>query len=137
MPGTLRAEALPAVCQLLDAVKNSHRNLFAADRAFSVVFLRFPRREAEIAFPMTVQMIFSLFGKKFQSSRISLSRTVQSLIKSGIREFAVQKGSFPSKLGGGMGIGIGYQPVTVQCGKPPVHRWIGRKTGFQSVNMGC
>ena len=109
-----------SVGQLHDPVIHAGSQLLSADRAFPLIFLRLGRTETDMAFPVSVKMIFSLFRKKFNGSCkpfAFLYGVGQSLI--GQRD--IQKIRLPSQLRRRMGVRVGDQMETVQRRPPPVH----------------
>ena len=64
----LQLESLFPIRQLLHSVGHANRQLFAANRAFPVITLRFHGTEAEVAFPMTVEVVFALLGEKLNGT---------------------------------------------------------------------
>ena len=85
--------ALGARGELLQAVQDAYGDFFPADGAAAAVLLRLLRGEAEMAVAVPVQMIFSLFGKKFDGSRKTLAR-IQRAFERGIRDFRIEQIAF-------------------------------------------
>lgn len=95
---------------------------------------RFRRGEPEAAVPVVVQVVLAFFGKEFQGAAKSAA-CGQGASKTGIGGLPFQKIGLPAQLGGRVGVGVGDEEKRVQGGDPPVHRRIGRKPCFQSVDV--
>ena len=94
-----------AVCQLVDAVEHANRDWLAADRTEPVVgncLLWFP---AHATRPMTIHMIFALFGKELQRAQTALwIATFQRVEECGVGEIDVEECGFTRQLLWRMGV---------------------------------
>ncbi len=120
MPPRWRA----AVGQHLDAVLDADRQRLAADRAASTMRQRFLRRQPHLAFAMAVEVVFALVGKELDRADVAAAG-LQRLLDGEIVELAVEGRGLPSKLAGGMGIGVGGEAIAVEERYPPVHGRVG------------
>ncbi len=93
------------VRQLLDAVHDADGDLFAAHGASPLVRPRRGRFPADVAFAMTVEMVFALFREEFQRAleRGGVAR-LQGAEKGRVGEFGVEKGGLARQFLRRMGV---------------------------------
>src|SRR5262249_20483695 len=82
---------------------------------------RFLRGKPHLAFAVTVEVVFSLIGKKFDRPDIAAT-ALQGLLDGEIGELAVERRGLATQLTGRMRVGVRGEAVPVEERHAPVHR---------------
>lgn len=127
-------EILAARGEFFQPMEHAHRDLLSAHGASAAVCERFLRREPQSARAVPVQMIFSLFGKKFYRSPESFPR-FERAFERGIGKRRGDEIAFPAEFCGRMRVRIGNERIAVQGGNAAVHGRIGRQPRFERADV--
>ena len=122
------------VCKLLHPVGYADGDLAAAHRADPIIFHSVRRRQAEIALPVPIHMVFPFLREKLDGTVQSLS-CLYRLHKPFVGHRDIQQICLSPQLRRRMSIRIRHELEPVQGGNSPVHRRIRRKPCLHGMDM--
>ena len=117
-------EVFRPLCELFQPMQHAYGDLFPADGTAAAVTVCLLRRQAQMAVPVSVQVIFSLLREKLKRSGKSLSR-FQRFFQRRIRERRVDEIALSAEFCGRMRVRIGDHRVSVEHRHSSVHQGIG------------
>ena len=129
-----RRRVIVPVGQVVHAVHDADRQRLAAGRAASAQALGLLRQQAQIATPVAVEMVFTLFGEEFDRAQIA-PPGLQRRPYGEVIEVGVEDAGFAPQLFGRVRVGVGHQPEAIQRRDAPVHLRVGRQAGLDREDV--